>query len=257
MSAEVDQQAGGRADRALWRGRGVPGRHELHPAPVELHGAAEVRVAHVRRPPRPSSPAISVIATTVAPVRLAISTVSPKWSSCPWVSRIVVAATSSAAIARLRVAGQERVDQHRRVAAVGEREARVAEKPDCPSSSILLRFVHVVGLEAELARQLEPDGDADEHADPRLLGEQRPHRRRRSPGSSGRRPRAPPGRGPASNQPPSSSASAEHPLQRGRGRSRPARWASSRRSGSLMRRDRRHRARHRCRRGRPLRGHHT
>ena len=31
-------------------------------------------------------------------------------------------------------------------------------------------------LAAELARELESDRDADEHPEPRLLGEQRPHR---------------------------------------------------------------------------------
>ncbi len=44
---EVDQQPGRRVDRALRRRRGVPGRDELDPAPVELHGAAEVRVTDV------------------------------------------------------------------------------------------------------------------------------------------------------------------------------------------------------------------
>ena len=47
-------------------------------------------------PSSPISPAISVMATTVAPVRLAMATVSPKWSPWPWVSRIASAATSSA-----------------------------------------------------------------------------------------------------------------------------------------------------------------
>ncbi len=38
----------------------------------------------------PSSRASSTIASTGAPVRLAIGTASPMWSPWPWVSRIVV-----------------------------------------------------------------------------------------------------------------------------------------------------------------------
>ncbi len=52
-------------------------------------------------PSSPSSFAISTIATVGAPVRWAIDTVSPMWSPWPWVSRIVVGVTSSAAIAAL------------------------------------------------------------------------------------------------------------------------------------------------------------
>ena len=51
---------------------------------------------HLLHAVAPSSPAISTIATTSAPVRLAIATVSPIWSACPWVSRIASASTSSA-----------------------------------------------------------------------------------------------------------------------------------------------------------------
>ena len=116
----------------------VPGRDELDPAPVELHRAAEVGVEHARRPRSPSSLASSTIATTGAPVRLAMSTVSPMWSAWPWVSRIVVGSSSSALDRRLRVAGQERVDQD---AACRRRqlEAGVAQEADVhdesPSSS--------------------------------------------------------------------------------------------------------------------------
>src|SRR3954454_6770164 len=43
-----------------------------------------------------SSSAISTIATTLAPVRLAMSTVSPKWSACPCVRKMCVGSSSSA-----------------------------------------------------------------------------------------------------------------------------------------------------------------
>ena len=43
----------------------------------------------------PISLASSGTATTVAPVRLAMSTVSPRWSACPWVRRMNSAETSS------------------------------------------------------------------------------------------------------------------------------------------------------------------
>ena len=79
--------------------------------------------------------------------------------------------TSSAATARLRVPGQERVDQHVDVA-LGQLEAGVAEEADAGHGLGLLRCRDV----RELAREAEPDGDADEHADAGLLGQQRAHR---------------------------------------------------------------------------------
>ena len=131
-------------------------------------------------PSSPSSPASSTIATTGAPVRLAIATVSPMWSPCPWVSRIVVAAASSALIAAFGIAGQERVDQNGRVP-VGELEASVSQKAHFHLFSILLCRLRSA---AELPRQFEPDRDADEHPQPGLLGEHRLHRPDRSRGSS-------------------------------------------------------------------------
>ena len=137
MPSKLISRPAGRVDRALRRRRGVPGGHQLDPAPVEARRCRRGCSRERRQPSSPISPATSMIATTVAPVRLAIATVSPKWSAWPWVSRIVVASTSSAVDRGLRVAGQERVDQHRRVA-VGEREAGVAEKTDIHRASVLL-----------------------------------------------------------------------------------------------------------------------
>ena len=76
-----------------------------------------------------SSPASSVIATTCAPVRCAIDDASPTWSPCPCVTTIASGDELVGARRRLRVAGQERVDQHRD-AVVGQLERRVAEKAD-------------------------------------------------------------------------------------------------------------------------------
>ena len=115
-----------------------------------------------------------MIATTGAPVRLAIATVSPMWSPWPWVSRIVVGGDVVGADRGLRVAGQERVDQERRVA-VGELEAGVAQKADVhvinPPVSLCRRRAGPPTL--ELARELEADGDADQHPQAGLLGEHR------------------------------------------------------------------------------------
>ena len=184
-------------------------------------------------PSSPISLASSTIATTGAPVRLAIATVSPKWSPWPWVSRIVVAATSSARDRRLRVAGQERVDQDRRVA-VGEREAGVAEKADFHRLSILLVVGSVAGAAARA----------------RARARTRPRRRPASPAGSPRpaasAPRAPAASGssrpaasrtawswPASNQPPSSSAVASTRWSDGAARATSS-WASCSRSGSVI-----------------------
>ena len=88
-------------------------------------------------PSSPSSPASSTIATTGAPVRLAIATVSPMWSPWPWVSRIVVAAASSALIAALGFPVRNGSIRSGRVS-VGELKARVSQKANVHFVSILL-----------------------------------------------------------------------------------------------------------------------
>ena len=131
--------------------------------------------SNVSTPSSAISWAISTIATTGAPVRLAISTVSPKWSAWPWVSRIVGRVDVVGGDRGLRVAGQERVDQDPRVA-VGELEAGVPEKTHFHvwiSPPVVVVLIVDPRGPAEFSRQLEPDGHADEHPDPGLLGDQR------------------------------------------------------------------------------------
>ena len=66
-------------------------------ADPNIGGTVEFEGGWVRLTPASAiSFASSTIATTVAPVRLAMSTVSPRWSPCPWVSRITSGLTSSA-----------------------------------------------------------------------------------------------------------------------------------------------------------------
>src|SRR3954453_19025478 len=113
--------------------------------------------------------ASSTIATTVAPVRLAMSTVSPRWSPWPCVSRIASASTSSAAAAAFGL--PVRNGSVRTVA-----PPALSSKQDCPRkrmstamSAFSLSLVQNVG-------QLVPDGDADQHAHARLLADQALHR---------------------------------------------------------------------------------
>ena len=79
-------------------------------------------------------------------------------------------------------------------------------------------FVVVVAPRGELARELEADGHADEHRQPRLLGDERVDRSRRA--RSGPRSRgdlASCASCASSNQPPGLERGAEHALQAGRG----------------------------------------
>ena len=111
--------------------------------------------------------------------------------------------TSSARGRGLRVAGQERVDEHG-LAVVLEREGGVAQEADVHAS----RSPRVVVSRLEqLAGELEPDGDADEHAQARLLGDQRAHRAQALVGIVGARRRAICASWASPNQPPAASAS--------------------------------------------------
>jgi hypothetical protein len=65
----------------------------------QSNSAVPPRLVSIASTPSPElliSSAISVMATTFAPVRLAMAIVSPKWSAWPCVSRIASAETSSA-----------------------------------------------------------------------------------------------------------------------------------------------------------------
>src|SRR5919109_228256 len=114
-------------------------------------------------PASPISPASSTIATTVAPVRMAMSTVSPRWSAWPWVSRITSGSTSSADAAALGL--PVRNGSMRTLAPPAS-----SSKQAWPSHRISTAIVSI-SFRQHL-RQLVPDGDADEHAYAGLLGDQ-------------------------------------------------------------------------------------
>ena len=178
---------------------------ELHPAPVELDRAAEVRVADVLDALRVEPVGELDDRDARAPVRL---------RDRDRVGDVVGVAVGDQDVGRVHLVGghrrgrvvrrQERVDEHR-ACPVGELEARVAKEVGSPSGSVLLvRFVRLT----QLLGQRPADGDADHHAHPRLLGEQ---------GADGGQPLLLVGRGAAlrsspscasPNQPPASSASA-------------------------------------------------
>src|SRR3954454_21577101 len=109
--------------------------------------------------------ASSTIATTVAPVRLAMSTVSPRWSACPCVSRITSGETSSALAAAFGF--PIRNGSVRTVAppAVSSKQACPRKRMSTAMSAFSLVLVQNVG-------QFVPDGHADQHAQARLLGDQ-------------------------------------------------------------------------------------
>src|SRR4051812_35858837 len=118
-----------------------------------------------------SSPASSTIATTVAPVRLAMATVSPMWSLWPCVRKIASACTSSAVAAAFGL-------PVRKGSTSTVLPSCSSAKAECPSQRICISgdLLLVVVVVEQLARQLHPDGHADEHAQPGLLGDQRADR---------------------------------------------------------------------------------
>src|SRR5215210_7236052 len=114
-------------------------------------------------PSFPISAASSTIASTVAPVRLAMSTVSPRWSAWPWVSRMTSGSISSADAAAfgfpVRNGSVSTVVPPAR-----------SSKQDCPRNRMSTAISHVLRLVVhESMSQLVPDCDADEHAHSRLL----------------------------------------------------------------------------------------
>src|SRR4051794_14857611 len=113
------------------------------------------------RPSCPSSFASSTMATTGAPVRLAMSTVSPRWSPWPWVSRTVVASTSPASAAALGL--PVRNGSMRTVV-----EPSLSVKQEWPRK-LMSMSLGVLPCGLQFVSQLEADGDADEHPEPGLL----------------------------------------------------------------------------------------
>src|SRR4051795_6302432 len=114
-----------------------------------------------------SSLAISTIATTCAPVRLAMSTVSPKWSAWPWVSNRCVGSSSEASTAALGLPVRK-----------GSISTRVSpsviSKHACPRKRISTSVsCLVVWFDFEYPGQLPANSHPHEHPHPRLLGEQR------------------------------------------------------------------------------------
>src|SRR5579875_788114 len=128
------------------------------------------------RPSSSSSAASSVVAITGAPLRLAISIVSPTWSGWPWVSRIVVGLSSSALTA---ACGLPVMNGSMSTVA----SPSVSVNAACPRKRMSMGSVLLVGFGVlrfaptlERALQLEPDGDADEHPELGLLGHERADR---------------------------------------------------------------------------------
>src|SRR5829696_3724724 len=122
----------------------------------------------------PRSPEISLasstIATTGAPVRFAMSTVSPMWSACPCVSRMWVGSTSSACLAAFGLPVRNG-SMSRRVSPSSMR------KQAWPRNVISMSGAPLGSLSHQLVGELEADGDADQHAEPGLLVDERPHGR--------------------------------------------------------------------------------
>src|SRR5690349_10597323 len=113
------------------------------------------------------SAASSTIARTVAPVRLAMSTVSPRWSAWPCVSRITSASTSSA-----EAAARGLPVRNGSVSTVTP--PALSSKHDCPRNRTSTAMS--VSFRQHLP-ELVPDRDAHEHAEAGLLGDEHLHGR--------------------------------------------------------------------------------
>src|SRR3954447_14800871 len=105
------------------------------------------------------------MASTGAPVRLAMPTVSPRWSAWPCVSRMVVGSSSSGEAAAFGLPVRK-----------GSIRSRVSpsvnSNAEWPRKRMSMGSVLPV---AEAVGQLIPHRDADEHADPRLLDDRALH----------------------------------------------------------------------------------
>src|SRR3954471_6186133 len=110
-----------------------------------------------------------MMATTVAPVRLAMSTVSPRWSPWPWVSRITSGCTSSAVAAALGLPVRNGSVSTVAPPAFSSKQLCPRKRMSTAMARVLRRRVH------QRVRQLVPDGHADEHAHPGVLLEEVAH----------------------------------------------------------------------------------
>src|SRR4051794_5579714 len=72
---------------------------------------------------------------------------------------------------RLRVPGEERVDEDARVA-VAQLEAGVAEKADVQGDPSVVSRSLMIGIIIQFPGELPPDGDAHQHPYTRLLGDE-------------------------------------------------------------------------------------
>src|SRR4051794_24514154 len=116
-------------------------------------------------PLEPISLASSTMATTGQPARLAMSTVSPRWSACPWVSRIALGLSSSACAAALGLPVRNGSISTLVPPSDSSKQAWPKKRMSMCSALLVLEFV----------RQREADGHADQHAQPRLLRDERAH----------------------------------------------------------------------------------
>src|SRR4051794_31798120 len=114
-------------------------------------------------PLEPISLASSTMATTGQLARLAMSTVSPRWSACPWVSRIALGLSSSACAAALGLPVRKGSTSTLVSPSDSSKQAWPRKRMSMCSALLVLEFV----------RQREADGHADQHAQPGLLGDQR------------------------------------------------------------------------------------
>src|SRR4051812_16619613 len=107
--------------------------------------------------------ASSTMATTVAPVRLAMSTVSPRWSAWPWLRRITSGCISSAVAAAFGLPVRNGSVSTVAPPAFSSKQLCPRKRMSTAMARVLRRRVH------QRVRQLIPDGHADEHAHPGVL----------------------------------------------------------------------------------------
>src|SRR5690242_15672551 len=113
--------------------------------------------------------ASSTMATTVAPVRLAMSTVSPRWSAWPCVSRMTSGFSSLASAAATGL-------WLRNGSVTTFTSPVLISKQDCPRNRMSTAIGRAFRRVHQGVGELVPNCDAGEHADARLLLHERPHR---------------------------------------------------------------------------------
>ena len=168
LAAEADHQAGRHVRGALRRGRGVPGRHEPHPATPSNSTVPPMFGSDTfSTPAPPSSLAISTIATTCAPVRLAMSTdVAVVVGVAVREEDVRRRRRSSASTAAFGLPVRNGSMRTRVSPSVSSKQAWPRKRMSIQSPWVVLR--------RRSSRASSPaDRDADEHAHAGLLGEQR------------------------------------------------------------------------------------